>query len=260
MVETAMSSPSSPFLLLLAGILGLVFGSFANALITRVPTKESLWTRSRCNHCKAQIATRDNIPVISYLLLHGRCRSCHGKISIQYPVVEMLSSLLFIFPFLIFSRWEPILFWLIFTLFGLPLFVIDLRDHRLPDRLTFSLCAAAILVAIGCAIVGAQLGRILYALIGAFSLALFYFIIALVSKGGMGMGDVKLALSVGFVSGFFSAHLVIVSTFVAFGLGSTIGLLLMATGKATRKSAIPFGPFMILAQFLGLLLLPGQYF
>ncbi len=260
MVETAMSSPSSPILLLFAGILGLIFGSFANALITRVPTKESLWTRSRCNHCKAQIATRDNIPVISYLLLHGKCRSCHGKISIQYPVVEMLSSLLFIFPFLIFSRWEPILFWLIISTLGIPLVVIDLRLHRLPDRLTVALFTTSLLISIGCGIIGKQSGRILYALIGAFSLALFYFIIALLSKGGMGMGDVKLALSIGLASGFFSAHLVIVATFVAFGLGSAIGLFLMATGKANRKTAIPFGPFMIVGQLISLLLLPGQYY
>lgn len=255
-----MSSPSSPFLLLFAGILGLIFGSFANALISRVPTKESLWTRSRCNQCKVQIASKDNIPVISYLLLHGKCRSCHEKISLQYPVVEIISSLLFIIPFLIFTRWEPILFWLIFSTLGLPLVVIDLRLHRLPDRLTVALFASSLFVSIGCGIIGKQSGRILYALIGAFSLALFYFIIALVSKGGMGMGDVKLALSVGLVSGFFSAHMVIVATFLAFGLGSTIGLILMATGKANRKTAIPFGPFMIAGQLISLLLLPGQYY
>jgi leader peptidase (prepilin peptidase)/N-methyltransferase len=123
-----------------------------------------------------------------------------------------------------------------------------------------TLFASSLLVSIGCGIIGKQSGRILYAIIGAFSLALFYFIIALISKGGMGMGDVKLALSIGLGSGFFSAHLVIVATFVAFGLGSAIGLFLMATGKANRKTAIPFGPFMIVGQLISLLLLPGQYY
>jgi leader peptidase (prepilin peptidase)/N-methyltransferase len=162
-------------------------------------------------------------------------------------------ALLFIAPVLLFHTWSALALWLVLAVFGLPLIVTDLRLHRLPNSLTFSLLLATLLTVIVSAIRDHDFQRLASSLLGGVGLGAFYLLIALISKGGMGMGDVKLSLSVGSISGYFGLRIVLVSSFTAFALGSVIGLLLIFFGKAGRKSAIPFGPFMILGQFVGLL-------
>ncbi len=162
-------------------------------------------------------------------------------------------ALLFLVPVLLFHSWSALALWVVLAVFGLPLIVTDLRLHRLPNSLTFSLLLATLITVIVIAIRDHDFHRLASSLLGGVGLGAFYLLIALISKGGMGMGDVKLSLSVGSISGYFGLRIVLVSSFTAFALGSVIGLLLIFFGKAGRKSAIPFGPFMILGQFVGLL-------
>ncbi len=164
-------------------------------------------------------------------------------------------ALLFLAPIFIFHSWTPVLLWMVFVAFGLPLAVIDLQHHRLPDVLTGFLLLKALLVIVISAFVLHRFDRLLPSAIGAFSLVAFYLAILIISKGGMGMGDVKLSASIGLISGFFGLRAVLVSCFAAYILGSVIGIGLMIAGKADRKTAIPFGPFMIIGQIISLLAL-----
>ncbi len=260
MAGTVLDSSLAPFGLILVLLFGLTFGSFANVLISRVPDKESLWTRSNCPHCDREIRWTENIPVLSYILLKARCAGCKAKISFIYPAVEIAMTALFILPFLIFHSWHQTILWLIFSLFGLPLVVIDLKLHRLPDTLTAPLFISAFIAIILFSIQEGNFSRILPSLIGCVSLITFYFAVALISKGGMGMGDVKLSAAIGLASGYFGVSAVLVSSFAAFFLGSFVGILLMVVGKAGRKTAIPFGPFMIIGQFISIATIAHTYF
>lgn len=250
MTRTVLDSSLAPFWFFFIPILGLVFGSFATALIARVPMKESLWTRSKCPHCAREILPQENIPVISFLLLKGKCRGCESKISVSYPLTELSMAALFIAPFIFPNTQNEITLWVIFSIFALPLTVIDIKLHRLPDILTGSLFLTSFVVILVMSVSHHAYDRLAPSVVGAVALAAFYFAIALISKGGMGLGDVKLSASVGLVSGYFGLNAVFVSSFAAFFCGSLIGLFLMAAKKANRKTPIPFGPFMILGQYV----------
>ena len=252
MAGTVLDTALAPFGLILVSLFGLTLGSFANVLISRVPHKESMWTRSKCPNCNREIRWTENIPVLSYVLLKARCKGCNAKISFIYPGVEIAMTALFILPFLIFHSWHQVIIWIIFSVFGLPLVVIDLKLHRLPDTLTASLFITVFIAITLFSIDAGDFSRILPSLIGCVSLVAFYFAVALISKGGMGMGDVKLSAAIGLASGYFGVSAILVSSFAAFFLGSFVGILLMIIGKAGRKTAIPFGPFMIVGQFISI--------
>jgi len=164
-------------------------------------------------------------------------------------------ALLYLLPIFIFHSWTAIFLWLVIVTFGLPLAAIDLLHHRLPDVLTGALLLASTLVVVISALVHHRFDRLLPSAIGAVSLLSFYLAIMIISKGGMGMGDVKLSPSIGLISGFFGLRAVLVSSFAAYILGSVIGVALMIAGRAGRKTAIPFGPFMIVGQIISLLVL-----
>jgi leader peptidase (prepilin peptidase)/N-methyltransferase len=240
-----------PVLIALFLILGLVFGSFSTVLIARVPNKKSILGRSVCQQCHHEISWLHNIPVLSYALQRGRCAYCASHISVLYPVVEIAMAGLFIAPFYIFHSWMVILIWQCFAFIGLPLGIIDVQHHRLPDYLTGALFLLITIVILIHTLRAHDFSRIAPAVIGMVALPTFYLIIALISRGGMGFGDVKLSASIGIASGFFGFNMTMISSFAAFILGSITGLMLMVFGKAGRKTAIPFGPFMILGQLIG---------
>jgi leader peptidase (prepilin peptidase) / N-methyltransferase len=242
------------FLFLFVSPLGFAFGSFATALIHRVPTSESLSTRSKCINCFKQLTWRENIPLISYLTLRGKCSGCGARISLIYPAIEFAMFALFITPLFLLHSWSAVILWQVLSTFGVPLFVIDLQHHRLPDLLTGFLSGTSFLVILGDAIRRNNFDRIAPSLIGALGLMLFYLLLLILSRGGMGMGDVKLAASMGLISGYFGLRAVFTASFVAFFLGAFVGITLMIVGKAGRKTAIPFGPFMIAGQFIALLI------
>jgi leader peptidase (prepilin peptidase)/N-methyltransferase len=233
---------------LLAGTFGLAIGSFLNVVAHRLPRLESLVRpRSRCPECKTQIRARDNIPVLGWLLLRGRCRDCGTRISVRYPLVEAATALLCALVVLVKGIEPEALLGIVFVLLLVPITLIDL-DHRIiPNKLTL----------LG-AVVGLLLVALLFpdhldeSLIAAAAAGGFFLVAALVYPAGMGMGDVKLAA----VMGIFLGRAVAPAIFVALLAGSLIGVALIARhGAEARKRGIPFGPWLalggVVAIFVG---------
>jgi leader peptidase (prepilin peptidase)/N-methyltransferase len=162
-------------------------------------------------------------------------------------------GIFFLSSIFIFRSWTEVLLWLILAALGLPLVVIDLQKHRLPDPLTVSLFTMSAIVILTSSIINSRFDRLLPSLIGSVSLVAFYLAVMFISKGGMGMGDVKLSASIGLISGYFGVKAVLISCFSAYALGSVLGIALIMFGKAGRKTAIPFGPFMIVGQAVSLI-------
>lgn len=214
-------------------VVGAALGSFLNVVIYRLPHGESLVRpRSRCPHCGAAITPRDNIPVISYILLRGRCRACRKPISARYPVVEVTTAALLT---VLWMREGPTIQFVAAALFMLMLitiFFVDL-DHRIvPNAITYPGTLLGLLLAV-------PQGRILDALLTAAGAGAFFLLIALVSRGGMGGGDIKLAAMMG---AFLGWPAIAFALLVAFTTGAAAGVYLIASGRRSRKDPIPFGP------------------
>ncbi|MCG9479659.1 MAG: prepilin peptidase [Actinomycetia bacterium] len=226
-------------------IAGLIVGSFLNVVIYRIPRGLSIYkpTFSICPRCKARIAFYDNIPLISYLVLKGRCRSCGAKIPYIYPLVELATALLFLLVFYFFGITIQLLIGLILVSALIAISVIDIQFRIIPNSITWPMT----LVGIALNIIDrpSQWWMPLAFSVGAF---VFMLIIHLIYPKGMGMGDVKLALMVG----AFLVKSVIVALFAGFLIGSIYGLVLIATRKKKFKQAIPFGPFISLGSIIAL--------
>lgn len=237
----------SPVAVALAALSGAMIGSFVTVVAHRVPRSESIvGPRSICPGCGEQIGARDNLPVVSWLLLRGRSRCCSEPISRRYPLTEAFSALLFAAVALRFWD-EPaqmiLGFLLVATLLAVTL--TDLERRIIPNRiLLFSFLAGAAIAAVADP---ASLPERAAAAAGAAGLL---FAAALAYPGGMGMGDVKLAGTMGLFLGVW----VIPALLVALLAGSLAGLAIIAReGAAARKQAIPFGPFLALGGVVGLL-------
>jgi leader peptidase (prepilin peptidase)/N-methyltransferase len=221
---------------------GLVVGSFMTVAVHRLPKGESLVRpRSRCPACGAEIGARDNVPVVSWLLLRGRCRRCGERISVVYPLFELVTASLVVLAAIRYPNpWLAVLVAGLLALMpGIAL--IDLRHRIIPNRLTYPallLLGAVIVLArlIGGAADPARAG------IGLLLYGGILFIVAMVSRG-MGMGDVKLAALIGLVLGSLGLRFVGVAAGAAIVLGGLGGLVALAMGRG-RKSAIPFGPYL----------------
>ncbi|MEN6349746.1 MAG: prepilin peptidase [Syntrophomonas sp.] len=221
-----------------------MIGSFLNVLIYRLPRKESIvWPGSRCVACGHKLGIRDLIPIFSYLGLKGKCRYCQGEIAVSYPLVEGLTALSFL---LVFDRWG-------FTLaagggcFFTGLIIVaaftDMKDGVIPDSITYPGLITGILLS-------CFLGSISTAILGSAFFGGFLLLIAVLSRGGMGGGDVKLAAVIGAFLGLKGAVMVLVlSSF----LGAIWVLPLLFKGKADRKTAVKFGPFLSLAAWVVML-------
>jgi len=235
-------------------LLGLLIGSFLNVVIYRVPDGRSVVKpRSSCASCGSLIRERDNIPVVSWLLLRGKCRDCGTAVSARYPLVELANALLWLV-----MAWQFGLSWelpayLYFVSIGLALAVIDLDTKRLPNALTLpSYLVGGALLAIP-AFADPNWGAYGRAWLGAAVLFAFYFLLVLIYPRGMGLGDVKLAGVLGLYLGWLGWGEVVVGGFLGFLLGALVGGGLMLVGLAGRKSKIPFGPFMIVGALLAVL-------
>jgi leader peptidase (prepilin peptidase) / N-methyltransferase len=241
----------------LAGLLGLVAGSFANVVIHRVPRRESLvQPGSRCPACAAPVAWRDNLPLLGWLLLRGRCRSCRAPISIRYPLVELAMGLLWFVVALRLAGeglgWA-IPAYLALAFVCLVLAVIDAATRLLPNRITypaFPVVAALLLVA---SVGLGDLGRFDRSLLAAAAVGGFFLVLALLSPRGMGLGDVKLAPTLGLALGWLSWGAMAVGVFGAFLLGGLAGLAGMLALGLSRKSLLPFGPWLVAGAMLGVL-------
>ncbi len=266
------------FFLSFVGIISLLVGSFLNAAIYRIPImlqrgwreecqevfggenpeilknhdsekKFNLFVpRSQCPHCGHMITAMENIPVISYLFLGGKCSSCKTGISIQYPLIELFTALLSVFV-----AWKVGFGWqtlaaLIFTWTLITLSLIDAKTMLLPDNLTIPLMWLGIAVNYQHLFVGLQ-SSVLGAMIGYMSLwTLFHVFRLITGKEGMGYGDFKILAAVGAWGGW---QILPFTIFVASLLGSVLGILWMLIQRQKESQPIPFGPWLALAGFIG---------
>lgn len=244
------------FFYLLILLFGLIFGSFNTVLVARIPKKESLGGRSKCALCGAQIRNSDNIPLLGYIRLRGKCRNCQERFSPRYLFIELTTATAVFIPFFIFDRFTMVAAWVVFIVLGVALATIDFQLHRLPDLLTGALYLSGLALLSLDAIAHNRLEHLRSAIIASIALSGFYYLVNLLSKGGMGMGDVKLAASIGLYTGYISALSVYVAAMASFALGSAVGITIMLRGKGTRKSAVPFGPFMLAGAVISAWLTP----
>jgi leader peptidase (prepilin peptidase) / N-methyltransferase len=234
-------------------LFGLLFGSFLTVVVHRVPRGESVVApRSRCPRCGAQIRAWENIPVLSWLLLRGRCRRCGESISPEYPLVELSSGVLFA---LAGAMIEPLYAAVLVAPFlGLMLAValIDARWRIVPNRIVYP-ALAVYAVAIT---VGHFTGGGVDVVTGLLGLAVYggpMLLVALAVPGGMGMGDVKLAALIGLVLGSLGFSLVGVAAFLGIVGGGLAAVVAMAILKWGRKRQMPFGPFLAAGAILAAL-------
>ncbi|MCF6138104.1 prepilin peptidase [Pseudalkalibacillus berkeleyi] len=226
-------------------IFGLVFGSFYNVVGLRVPEKKSIVRPgSHCTSCQRPLSSIDLIPVLSYKLFKGKCRTCDSKISPIYPMIEVSTGLLFTFSYLQFG-WSPELIGsLIIVSLLIIIFISDIFYMLIPDKILLFFAPLVILYRFWIPTEpwwDAWLGSII-----GFSLL---FLIAVISKGGMGGGDIKLFAVLGL---FFGWKGILLILFLASLIGSVIGIILMILKKVERKQHVPFGPFIVLAAFITL--------
>jgi leader peptidase (prepilin peptidase) / N-methyltransferase len=231
---------------ILAGVLGAVVGSFINVVVYRLPRGESLISPpSRCPQCASPIKPYDNVPVFGWIWLRGRCRACHASISVRYPLVEATSAALCVAVVLARPTLTEVLLGIILVLILIPVALIDLEHHIIPNRITAP--AALTAVALGSAL---NLSGEPERLIAGVAAGGVFLVIAIISPRGMGMGDVKLAG----VLGLFLGREVAPAIFAALIIGAVVGIVVLSrTPTEKRRGAgLPFGPFLAIGGVFGL--------
>ena len=222
---------------------GLVVGSFANVCIYRLPKKESVVVpRSHCPACHSTLRPLDNIPLISYLILGGKCRNCAIRISLIYPTIEAITALLMLAGLL---RFGASLEFFVYALVATSLVIItaiDIKHQIIPDVITIPGIAFGLIV--GICTIGYN-----DSLLGLFLGSGLFYLLAVLSNGGMGGGDIKYIAAIGALLGWQKVLLVI---FIGAFLGSIVGLFLIIIQKKSRKSTIPFGPFLAVGTLITL--------
>jgi leader peptidase (prepilin peptidase)/N-methyltransferase len=229
----------------ISGLYGLLIGSFLNVVIWRVPRRESIVKPpSHCPGCDVKIANRDNIPVISWLVLRGHCRSCGEPISARYPFVELFTAVLFAAVGARFAHSWALPAYLVLTGALIALSAIDLEHYILPNRILYPVDAAAIVLLAIASGVEHNWGAFGRATIGGAIAFGVFFVIHLVSPRGLGFGDVRLAFLLGLCLGWLGWLYIAGGLFAGFLFGSIIGMALIAIRIRGRKQQIPFGPFL----------------
>lgn len=229
--------------LVLAGASGLAFGSFLNVVIYRLPLGQSLWSPpSRCPQCHDRLRWHDNIPVVSWVVLGGRCRRCRARISVQYPVVELVTAALFVAITMVTPPGPLLIGRLTLVSLLIALFVIDLKHQILPNVLTLPGVVAGLIFSVlappglPSAALGALLGAgVLYGIAGA------YYLVR--REEGLGMGDVKMLAMVG---AFLGWRAVLVTLILASFAGALVGVGLVLASRGGMRRALPFGTFLAL--------------
>jgi leader peptidase (prepilin peptidase)/N-methyltransferase len=229
----------------ISGVYGLVIGSFLNVVIWRVPRRDSIVRPpSHCPVCDAKIANRDNIPVASWLLLRGRCRSCGSAISVRYPFVELLTAVLFAAVGARFAHSWALPAYLVLTAALIGLSAIDLEHYILPNRIVYPADGAVIVLLAVASAAEHDWGAFVRAAIGGAIAFTVFFIIHIVSPKGMGFGDVRLSFLLGLALGWLGWGEVAGGLFAGFLYGAVVGVALIAVRVRGRKQQIPFGPFL----------------
>lgn len=231
--------------MILVVVAGLVVGSFLNVVVSRVPEGRSLWgPRSACPACGATIAWHDNIPLLSFAALHGRCRHCAVAISWRYPIVEAATPALFAAAWAAFGPSRDFALAALLLALLVAITAIDVERHIIPDRLTIPGTLAGFLANVATGRVGWLDSALGIALGGG-----LFFAIILARPDGMGGGDMKLGAMLG---AFLGWKIALLAIFVAVMLGGALAVVLMAAGVRGSKDPIPFGPFLALGGAAGL--------
>jgi leader peptidase (prepilin peptidase)/N-methyltransferase len=232
-------------------VYGLLIGSFLNVLIYRIPREESIaFPGSHCPECSHKLSWYDNIPVLSYIMLRGKCRYCNTKISLKYPLIEAANAIIYIVIYIYFGWSLDFIFYALIASALIAIFMIDLKEQVIPDSLVLSILVIEVIHKLSNYFVFGKSLHLLDSLLGLIIAGGLFLLIVLISKGGMGGGDVTLIGALGFVLGLKGILLTIYFSFI---LGAIISIFLLATGLKTRKDPIPFGPFIILGFFIVLL-------
>jgi leader peptidase (prepilin peptidase)/N-methyltransferase len=254
------------------GVFGSLIGSFLNVVVYRVPAGRSVVSpASACGSCGKQIRAVDNVPVLSWLALRGRCRACGSAISVRYPLVELGTALLFI---AVSVRFVPavlelaaagsgvlpfvagilvLIAFLYFAAISVALALIDLDTQTLPNVIVLPAYLVGGVLLGAAALLAGDAGLLVGSGLGAVALFSLYLVAALVKPGGMGFGDVKLAGVIGLFLGFLGLPQLLVGAFAAFVLGGLFSLGLLIARKAGRGTGIPFGPWMLGGAWVGIL-------
>lgn len=256
---------STILILIFIFILGTIIGSFLNVIIYRINTGRKIVNdSSMCMSCGHKLKWYELIPVFSYLIQGFKCRKCKSRISIQYPIVEILTGLVFLavsvkfIPFLYFSFWLYVTFsslYLVLFAFLIIIFVYDLRHKIIPNKLVFPFIALSFITMLAKLLIfgSAFSWVILLDIFAGIIVALPFALIWLFSKGRlMGLGDAKLMIGIGWMLGLSSGVFAII---IAFWLGAAVGLILMAFAKSKVgfKSELPFAPFLIIGTLIAFL-------
>jgi len=238
-------------IIFILGLLGLIVGSFSNVCIYRIPKNESIiFPASHCPKCLKTIKPIDNIPLLSYILLKGRCRHCKSKISIQYPIVELLTGLIYLIIYLIYGFTIQSLIYIILSSALIIIAFIDLNEQIIPDVISlpgiaigFILSFFVTYISFVDSILGIAVGGGIILIIGLGGSVIF-------KKEAMGGGDIKLVAMIG---AFLGYRYIIISIFLGFFLGALTGIILIMAKIKSREDVVPFGPFIVLGSFITLL-------
>lgn len=239
---------------LIAAVVGLVFGSFATVVAWRVPRGESVVTPgSHCPLCGSPIRAYDNVPVLSFLVLRGRCRQCRASFGVRYPLVEVAVAVLFVAVVLrVGTRWaDPA-----FCLLALALVIltdIDLEHRRLPVVVVYPAVVLGAVLLVVAAVGLHDWGALARAAIGGAASTVGFALIFFLARGGMGFGDVRLAGLCGMFLAFLGWRYFAVGFFASAVIGGLAGVALLASGRAGRKTQIPYGPFLAAGTMTGVL-------
>lgn len=229
-------------------LLGVCVGSFLNVVIDRVPRELSIIaSRSNCDYCHKSLSPLDLVPIVSFVLLKGRCRYCHKKLSFYYPLVELCTGIIFVVNFFVFKNYYQMMFAQVVSAALIAIFFTDLKYGLIPDKITYT---TIIFILLFSPLIRTQ-KMFLEDIIVASFIAIFFLFTIIITKGrGMGGGDVKYAFLIGIILGWQKA---ILSIFLSFVIGGSVGILLILAGRKKFGQTIPFGPFLSLATYISLI-------
>lgn len=225
-------------------ILGLLIGSFLNVCIYRIPRNEPLeFSPSHCISCNTKLKPMDLMPVLSYVACRGKCRHCKAKISIQYPIIELTNGLIYLYLYQKFGLTVELAMYALLSSILVVITVIDFFTQEIPDELNI----LGIITGIVFLILNFNLGNLVSSSLGLLLGGGLFLLIAVISKGAMGGGDIKLMGVLGF---WFGWKLILVLSFMSFIIGAIASMLLIALKIKGMKDYIPFGPFIAFAAMV----------
>jgi leader peptidase (prepilin peptidase) / N-methyltransferase len=251
---------SSSLWIVMAVVAGLVIGSFLTVVVDRVPRRASVVAPpSRCGSCGLRLGPLDLVPVVSWVVLRGRCRQCRSPIGIEPIVVELTTAGLFVLMAVRFDDMRAAIpaYWILCAAL-VALTWIDLHTQRLPREITYTAMLLGGIALTVAAIILDEPERIWMAVLGAAIALATMWLIYVASRGGMGDGDVRLAPLLGLYLGWLNPGIVLPGLFFGFVAGAVVGVAMMGANRAGRRTAVPFGPFLALGTIVAIFV--GQHF